>query len=363
MKKYFIALIIIIVNLLSEAKANDDSGNLVYPNNFNLSIPLKGGKIPYFNAPVNVTGSFGFTMSGLYTSYLRWVETHIGIINGYGFDGQPNLVWSTGGPSFGIGDFIDSNGTIQLHSKIKNFNVTIPNVFNFDTGGYRLVIFYKYNFDHRVGLPNLNKDGVAPQDTHGIPWFISGTKQFSFVKDYPISTITGPKVICDEGIYTITNVVYPGQITLDQPDSIATLTHIGNNQWKITKIGEGKIKIVSTLGPNVVKKEISLGARNDLGTFRVSPRIMGVGTYYIYYEDPEEMINPVANWTISSTSNNVQIFPDGPDKAVIHINSWNSNQLSANSITVTAVGTTVCGDNFFREIAIAGGAEILDPDL
>lgn len=74
----------------------------------------------------------------------------------------------------------------------------------------------------------------------------------------PPTTFSGPDQICAEGIYTITN---PGTITLENANGIATLTEFGNNQWKVTRIGEasGKIQLKSELAQNNYRKDIHLG--------------------------------------------------------------------------------------------------------
>lgn len=69
---------------------------------------------------------------------------------------------------------------------------------------------------------------------------------------------TGPSSICSEGIYTITS---PGTITLENASGIATLTALGNNQWKVTRIGtaNGPINLVSTSNGKLFKMNIHIG--------------------------------------------------------------------------------------------------------
>lgn len=73
------------------------------------------------------------------------------------------------------------------------------------------------------------------------------------------SVIEGPSQICTEGIYSIFN---PGTITLENNSGIATLTSLGNNQWKVTRVGttSGVIKLKSTLNGKNFDREIIVGS-------------------------------------------------------------------------------------------------------
>lgn len=81
----------------------------------------------------------------------------------------------------------------------------------------------------------------------------------------PQSTFTGPNAICDEGIYTITN---PYTVSLENATGIATLTSLGNNQWKVTRIGNavGKVYLRSTFSDQVYSKGIMVNSEMQ-GTF------------------------------------------------------------------------------------------------
>jgi len=76
----------------------------------------------------------------------------------------------------------------------------------------------------------------------------------------PQSTFTGPNAICDEGIYTITN---PYTVSLENATGIATLTALGNNQWKVSRIGgsstNGTVKLRSTIAGKSFDYDIVIG--------------------------------------------------------------------------------------------------------
>ena len=73
----------------------------------------------------------------------------------------------------------------------------------------------------------------------------------------PPTTFTGPSSICTDGTYTITN---PGTISLENASGIATLTALGNNQWKVTRIGNNS-------GLIILK---SINADNVSATFKIN---------------------------------------------------------------------------------------------
>lgn|GEM_PF-972904 len=72
------------------------------------------------------------------------------------------------------------------------------------------------------------------------------------------STFSGPDNICTDGIYTIVN---PGVISLQDALGIATLTDLGNNQWKVERVGtaSGLISIISSVAGNIYRKLITVG--------------------------------------------------------------------------------------------------------
>lgn len=86
----------------------------------------------------------------------------------------------------------------------------------------------------------------------------------------------GPSNICSEGTYTITS---PGAITLENASGIATLTALGNNQWKVTRIGtsNGSVKLRSTSNGKTFDKDIVIGTPTP--TISGTSQINTVGEY------------------------------------------------------------------------------------
>ncbi|AIM36731.1 hypothetical protein KO02_08465 [Sphingobacterium sp. ML3W] len=83
--------------------------------------------------------------------------------------------------------------------------------------------------------------------------------------DISMSTIfSGPNDICSEGTYTLIN---PGTVTLENAAGIATLTSLGNNKWKVTRIngGNGIVKLKSTKSGKSYDYEIKVGGSINLG--------------------------------------------------------------------------------------------------
>ncbi len=105
------------------------------------------------------------------------------------------------------------------------------------------------------------KEGYpSPYNING--WTDWVNKMYTPVKlnpnQIPGSTFTGPASICDEGIYTISN---PYTVSLENASGIATLTALGNNQWKVTRIGtaNGVVSLRSIKNGKIFEREIMIG--------------------------------------------------------------------------------------------------------
>lgn len=123
--------------------------------------------------------------------------------------------------------------------------------------------------------------------------------------------INGPSQICDEGTYTITN---PGTITLVNATGIATLTALGNNQWKVTRTGtaNGVVKLRSTSNGKTYEKEILIGAKIN-GYISGNPTVFP-GKSYEYDLILNDNISNYQNLTFTGTSGmTIQIL--SPTKA------------------------------------------------
>lgn len=75
--------------------------------------------------------------------------------------------------------------------------------------------------------------------------------------------ITGPNLVCNEGTYTVN----AGTVSLANSSGIATLTSLGNGQYKVTRTGSanGVVTLTSTIGTSTSSKNISVGGFVTLG--------------------------------------------------------------------------------------------------
>lgn len=108
------------------------------------------------------------------------------------------------------------------------------------------------------------KDGYpSPYNTNGwIDWMDKGYQPMKLnLNTIPTTSFVGPSQVCSESIYTITN---PYTISLENASGIATLTVLGNNQWKVSRIGgaNGKVILRSTYNGKTFDKEIAIGIPN-----------------------------------------------------------------------------------------------------
>lgn len=71
--------------------------------------------------------------------------------------------------------------------------------------------------------------------------------------------ISGPSQICGEGIYSLGG---PEAASLENASGIATLSSLGNNRWKITRIGsaEGTVYLTSTSNGKTFKYPVKVGS-------------------------------------------------------------------------------------------------------
>lgn len=113
-------------------------------------------------------------------------------------------------------------------------------------------------------------------------WFTKTDKHYTTVNltPVPVTTFVGPDQICDEGTYTITN---PGVITLENATNIATLTNLGNNQYKVTRIGNANADAIlkSVSVGNVGSKTINVGTPSPKMTGASNVNTMGIFHYSI----------------------------------------------------------------------------------
>ncbi|MBE8719456.1 M57 family metalloprotease [Sphingobacterium pedocola] len=72
-------------------------------------------------------------------------------------------------------------------------------------------------------------------------------------------TITGSGAVCSEETYTVVN---GHTVILENGNGIATLTNLGGNQYKITRVGSanGKVTLKAIVGPKAANKIIDIGA-------------------------------------------------------------------------------------------------------
>nr|WP_199075249.1 M12 family metallopeptidase [Pedobacter sp. ASV19] len=70
--------------------------------------------------------------------------------------------------------------------------------------------------------------------------------------------ISGPDQICSEGIFSTGS----GIITISNASGVASLTSLGNNQWKVTRIGNANGRI--TLNSTSSYKQVAVGSYNNI---------------------------------------------------------------------------------------------------
>lgn len=210
---------------------NDDSGNLAYPNNFSVNPKLNNKiRINDSSQSLDITGSFGITITGLFKNSFTELKTNLAIID------NEDVVFEIAGPDFKKpADF----STSDVFSTIKDFSVTVPQsiISNIITTypNAQFILRYKINYNSNSGiLPNV-ATGWLPQVAFSREYFVHNTK-YGFIDDRPRAQITGPDEIEFEGVYA---VAHAARFTLEFDDStfpVATLTNLGSGNYKLTRI-------------------------------------------------------------------------------------------------------------------------------
>ncbi|MNK26438.1 hypothetical protein D3C87_447740 [compost metagenome] len=116
-------------------------------------------------------------------------------------------------------------------------------------------------------------DPVNNTFQYGIALAANYTRNITVIQ---VPNFIGPNQICDEATYTIER---PDAITLQNAAGIATLTALGNNQWKVTRIGteNGKVTLRSTSNGKTYDKDIAVGTPSP--TISGTSQINTLGEY------------------------------------------------------------------------------------
>jgi hypothetical protein len=169
-----------------------------------------------------------------------------------------------------IPDSLECNvSAIFVHRSTTGTETTISDSIRVSNSEFRTSISIPKNFTFKL-QPNKKAGQVIlrfkyykknyPNTTNGWSGMESGkTWQTVELDTVPPTSFNGPSQICNEGIYTITN---PGTITLENATGIATLTSLGNNQWKVTRVGAatGAVILRSTSNGKVYNKVIQINS-------------------------------------------------------------------------------------------------------
>lgn len=206
-----------------------------------------------------------------------------------------------------------------IYSPYRQVNVTIPKEYLL-SGNLRTYFISPH-------------DPVANYWGYGISVAAKSSRKLTVVN---VPNFIGPSQLCSEGTYTIER---PGTVSLVNAAGIATLTALGNNQWKVTRIGnaDGKVILRSTSNGKTFDKEIEIGviakgaisgnASLPLGESRTYTLALNGNTDYKW----SVSYNPNVTWTkLSPTSIKLSTTGSVPQ-------GWSEN------ITISAQAISSCG--------------------
>ncbi|GEM_PF-3490979 len=169
------------------------------------------------------------------------------------------------------------------------------------------------------------------------PAWTNNSIAFQTVKYVPKPTISGPDQFCDNGIYTLTHSTF---VNLINAHNLATLTSLGNGQYKIQRISEANGTIILQAEGNgiVTSKSITVGSKP---TSIIGNTSMNSGESYEFLLDgPASGVS----WKISGDLAFVDYYgASASGNSFNIITSILPNNFPAKHVAITASFTNTCG--------------------
>lgn len=241
----FILFLLLLLFSKNNVLAQEDPN--IYPSSYAI-YGVINNKIQAVNSSFEyVTGDLFFYVNPTAFGNFLQVNTNFAIVD------NSTVLFSHEGPTFLKGsDFI----TGSTSSIMKPFRFDIPEPvlakIRDNHPNAKLLLRYKYMIMGGATFPSI---------TAGHEYFIDDTKYgFEFSGPItPMPEISGPNSVCSDEIYTVLNT---NNVSLENAAGIATLTSLGSNKWKVTRVGnvnsEITLKALNTAN-QIVTKKIGLG--------------------------------------------------------------------------------------------------------
>ncbi|MGJ1264520.1 M12 family metallopeptidase [Sphingobacterium spiritivorum] len=166
----------------------------------------------------------------------------------------------------------------------------------------------------------------------------------------------GPLFICNEGIYTVN----AGTVTLENATNIATLSALGNNRYKVTRIGNsaGSVTLKAVFQGKTYTKDILVGIPSSLNILsNAGGNMQGGATYGFHLEE---------NYPLTSISWNITggIILSGQGTNNISVKVDPNPFQTYNNLGISLQYTSDCGNGSGNKtfyIAPSGGTSPIDP--
>ena len=311
MRKYIILLLMLVTTIGYSQNAN------VFIDAFNVDpLVLKNGKIEYFNSQTDTSINFGVVIgrnSGLLGGPTQVLA--LAVFDNYGteYNASDTIALTQS-------DFSAYNGT-----STEFINKTFKLLSEKKEGTLR----FKYKF-------RINGGGYDDWTN----WFYTNktyqTKKYE--PPVPAAVITGPNQICDEETYTITN---PGTISLENATGIATLTDLGNNQWKVTRIGSarGNVILKSTVGSNIKSKSIQVGTKTyNINGLDAIGYDGGIYSFYVSHDHGNTY-----SWSITGLPTGATVEGANTNTVKIKMPFRTGSHPTGGRIIMNVTVNTICG--------------------
>ncbi|MFD2902575.1 hypothetical protein [Sphingobacterium anhuiense] len=225
---------------------------------------------------------------------------------------------------------------------VKTYTAQIKNSF-FPASSYMWTVFSEGTAtNYTTTLPsfnlNITNDGpkwisVRGKNSTCSSWGLSIKADI-----FTTTTFIGPDNLCSEATYTLIN---PGTVTLENAVGIATLTPLGNNQWKVTNNGlGGDVTLKSTNGSKSYTKKIRVGAYAKI-VYNGGNSMPGGANAEIYADD---VTGGTYTWSVVG---GVIVSGKYSQTVIVRPNANPSNKVS-NNFSVSLTYTNSCGTSYLN---------------
>ena len=322
-------LLILFAILAYSAKTKAQTTTAVYPFAFIVdNQDLVGSTIPINSESFSIIGTISFNVHPSAFTSFNYMETKFEIVDG------STVLHSENGPTFSRGsDFYNDNNL----SNAKYYSLNIPKEVTNNIGSNhpnaKLIVRYRYKI--------LGNGSWLPSNGY---YRGDSSNEYSFKDARPRATIIGPDEIEQEGIYQVTDATQFKLVVDDGTSPIATLTDLGNGNYKLTRTGNrsGPAYLVAT-------HQNGLETVKTINIIASAPVITGPsdictdGIYTVQYASSVTLENATGIATLTNLGNGQWKVTKTADAGEVTLKAYDPFLTVTKTIKVGAIPPTLVG--------------------